>query len=136
MKIRTGFVSNSSSSSFVMMASSEAFDKAYETLNEIERAGVDSFVIEGVVGKTNVKGLSYGIDLNGDETECYFSDDIDSFVKNHPEVQELYDKLSAEDDRYEKYFSCWNVFDRFEDEIKRVSDEMGEKTMSASAGRG
>lgn len=37
MKIRSGFVSNSSSSSFVMFVQKEDYDKVFETLDDLEK---------------------------------------------------------------------------------------------------
>ena len=43
MKIRNGFVSNSSSSSFVMLMSKDVYDGLLEDLNPLEQAIVDHF---------------------------------------------------------------------------------------------
>ena len=40
-KIRTGFVSNSSSSSFVMFVKKEDYDRIYETLSNLEKDIID-----------------------------------------------------------------------------------------------
>lgn len=133
MKVRQGFVSNSSSSSFVMLSSKEAFDRAYANISAIEQAGISGFIIEGVVGKTKVKGLSYGVDLNGEATEIYMNDDIQDFLDQHPEQREHYDNLSKVDN---EFFLCWNILRRFKDEVITASKNLDEQIITAYEGRG
>lgn len=51
MKIRTGFVSNSSSSSFVLIVTKDEYDKVYSREEPIGKA-----ILEAVMGKTKVLG--------------------------------------------------------------------------------
>lgn len=59
MKLRKGFVSNSSSSSFVLVTTKENHDKVYDKLSDFEKA-----VIKSITFETKV----YGIDSIGYET--------------------------------------------------------------------
>jgi len=83
MKTRQGFVSNSSSSSFVVckqLVGSEAFNKIKEILNEISS--------------------EFGYD---DETGCWFDSNpnyISGRVSHHVDFDEKLDELKLEKDSY------------------------------------
>lgn len=61
MKLRTGFVSNSSSSSFVLIASKEAFDNAMKDLTADEKSAVKLFITSGkfLNKDVNIFGFAY-----------------------------------------------------------------------------
>lgn len=82
MKIRNGFVSNSSSSSFVVLTSIENHERAMEKLSEYERAVVDKIMYvrkDQLFGKTVMVG-GY-MDAHGysslDDIEVDVEDDKD-----------------------------------------------------------
>lgn len=57
MKIRTGFVSNSSSSAFILIVKKEEFDRVYPMLDTVQKCFCDeNFVADNVFG-TEVKEM-------------------------------------------------------------------------------
>lgn len=93
MKIRSGFVSNSSSSSFVLMATKEAFDAALAACTQEQRDYVSSLIGGGekFLGR-EIKTYSYFSDNGGyspfdDIENPYDDEDIENY-------EELRDALS------------------------------------------
>jgi hypothetical protein len=77
MKTRNGFVSNSSSSSFVIVASQEVIDKALKTLSEPGRELINETYLYGtetpvINGKSTV--VAYGV-VNSESIDCSMYDD-------------------------------------------------------------
>jgi len=78
MKIRNGFVSNSSSSSFVMFASEKVFDEALNQCTDIQREAVENYIED--VGEFNgVKLNKFSYYHSSDE----YDEDIIDLVENH-----------------------------------------------------
>ena len=76
MKIRTGFVSNSSSSSFVIVASQQTIDKAMATLDDKGKELIQQYVIQRS-DKTIINGgevfVSHG-EIQSEEFGCEIYD--------------------------------------------------------------
>ena len=85
MKIRSGFVSNSSSSSFVLVVKEDSFKEAYNKLTDIEKQIIDVvYSSRTVLGQPcKVFGSYYGMDGEGypssEDTwyELELEDDVD-----------------------------------------------------------
>ena len=92
MKIRTGFVSNSSSSSFVLIVKKELHDKVFETLNKYEK-----YVIEAVSHEATVFGLP-AIEI-GDMTDMngysYTFEDLDLDYDEDEEERSPYEAFGS-----------------------------------------
>ena len=96
MKIRTGFVSNSSSSSFIIYVSRKVFDLVYGTLTEVQKQVVDlskggeqEFMGVPVISYSYVTGSDgwlydeiEGMGLSEEELLDGDEDDIDEDVEN------------------------------------------------------
>jgi hypothetical protein len=80
MKIRTGFVSNSSSSSFVAILRKDNFDKLVKNLSPIARAAEGYSSIK----KRNLDGIQMVIysHISSDETILIESEDLEMFIDN------------------------------------------------------
>jgi hypothetical protein len=77
MKIRNGFVSNSSSSSFFCVLSKKDHDKIMSGLTEAQRKAIDKYVENGVIGEIEVVGYGYFHDRDDNSAysgELYFND--------------------------------------------------------------
>ena len=68
MKIRNGFVSNSSTSSFVVVMTKVAYDTALEKMGKKEQALIKLWAKKGKLGKENVICFSDMTDTGGTST--------------------------------------------------------------------
>lgn len=138
MKIRAGFVSNSSSSSFLIMATEKVFEKAFEELHDLEKLVVNDFLFTGEVGTTKVKGISYGIDLQGDTTDYIIEDLVENYRKNHP--NDDYSKFDTMNDDEEDEWAPdpygVDILDRFGNRLGELAKEANEEVFDHSEGRG
>jgi len=103
MKVRSGFVSNSSSSSFVLLVEKEAYDLAVANEDPITKA-----ILEAVMGKDTVLGrecMTYG-DCSSD----YWWDEV-----NVNEVVERAKEIAGDDPvtTYDKAPTNTNELDEF-----------------------
>jgi hypothetical protein len=80
MKIRTGFVSNSSSSSFVAILRKDNFDKLVKNLSPIARAAQEYLSVR----KKKLDGVQMVIysHTSSDETVLIESEDLEMFIDN------------------------------------------------------
>jgi len=122
MKIRQGFVSNSSSSSFVIFASQEAFDAALAECSEIEKKIAKLFLCDSpkeFLGK-KVLSYSYCTGNNGD----YFYDQVrEALAEEENEEEEDEDK----EDEMQNF-----AFGEFESKVAKKAQEMGEGVLTDS----
>jgi len=108
MKIRQGFVSNSSSSSFVIFASKEAFEATLAECDEIEKKVAKLFLTDKPSIFLGKEVLSYSY-CSGNNGDWYYD-----------QVREA---LISEDEE-EKMQSF--AFGEFESKVSRKAEEMGE----------
>lgn len=123
MKIRNGWVSNSSSSSFVIFASREAFDAALEGLTDIEKKIANLFISkksEDFLGR-KVYSYSYCSGNNGD----YYYDQVRDVICNV-----ALNENEDEDELNDKYMDF--AFGGFESLVTKKAKEMGEGVLTDS----
>jgi len=121
MKARHGFVSNSSSSSFVMFASMEAVNAALEQCSELENGIARKFLSgpEDFLGR-KVMSYSYCSGNIGDYYYDMVSDAIEEYIEKYP------DAIIDRDDMTDF------AFDGFEKKIDQVAEKLGEHTLCHS----
>lgn len=110
MKIRQGFVSNSSSSSFLLIGTQKAIDDAMEKLDDFGRE---------VLNCTYLRGGSEII-LDGKPYRCYFgeiSDDDFAYDAIHEEMERRLD--DPDGDKYEYYDEAREKCNQFTKEFKQ-----------------
>ena len=103
MKIRNGFVSNSSSSSFVIVMKKKDFEGFYSQLDDVEKAIVNH-VLDHTTYKLDDQEFSVMSGVTGNESSfAYFS--LPSGLKLNEEQKDI-----MENDGFE----CWfdNIVDR------------------------
>jgi hypothetical protein len=100
MKIRSRFVSNSSSSSFIVLVTKEAHEEAMAKLHPWERTVVDCFMSEGKIGNQEIY---YGGHFSSDGCDAF------EYLSVEEAPQELKDAASkwdtAERIAWDKYES-------------------------------
>lgn len=114
MKIRSGFVSNSSSSSFVLLVNKNSFDEEIgPTLTKSEKGFVDQIFNEANVFGTECYLIS-GFNTNGGgswleyiEFECDLSGD----------------EKDEDDEDYEEQDSAYEVWDALEEKINKLDEK-------------
>jgi len=114
MKIRNGFVSNSSSSSFVLVSTKESYDKAIKKLNKEAAETIKNAVSFDKIGTQEVAVIAYH-QCDG-EYYAYGVDNKDaSFPSKHksPEFPKCED-----DDMYEYSEKISGILSDYEQQIK------------------
>lgn len=109
MKIRNGFVSNSSSSSFVLFASKEAFDLAQKDLTDNQKKAIAPFIssTDKFLGR-DMLCYRYTSGDYGDEE--FARDVVKEFTEDEAEIEDL----------------CEFVFGHFDVMLKKASAELDE----------
>ena len=101
MKIRSGFVSNSSSSSFLLMTTKENHEKAFEQLSPYEKAVIKAIVCYGSFLE---KKVAYIGDLCPmDYSYTFESIDLKEYKKGSDEAEE-----DGEREAFDKYKNLVN----------------------------
>jgi len=85
MKIRSGFVSNSSSSSFLMVVSQDTHDKVCANMSETEKKVVDMMTSEENFGQMKVRVFSEASDMSGNKSNEDMIYDAQSMVEEEAE---------------------------------------------------
>lgn len=121
MKVRQGFVSNSSSSSFVIFASKEVFDAVLADLNDLQKKVANLFISESetFLGR-EVMSYSYCSGNNGD----YYYEQVEEVVNSQDENGD--DENESLDEMVDF------AFDEFEKLIEGKAKEMGEGVLTDS----
>lgn len=90
MKIRNGFVSNSSTSSFVLIVTKKAYDKA---LSELDKEAQSLIKIWSKKGKFNGQDIIYFHSMSdtGGSSNMYSEERNDKIMKYHDYVDKKYD---------------------------------------------
>ena len=101
MKIRNGFVSNSSSSSFVCMTTKEISDRAEATLTEEERDTLENVLYSYRIGDKVLIGYE------------------SSYIQDHGGYIGEYSTI----DDYENYEKCDKAADAWRNAVKKVGGE-------------
>lgn len=128
MKVRNGFVSNSSSSSFIVRGMKLTNDEIIETLkipqSEIDEFGDDEYELYEFLG-SKFKGLKVEVDGNyfggQDYTTLVIGEDIGSLEDG--EVTELCDRTQEEDDKLLKKFEDLGFTGELKTYIQMVSND-------------
>ena len=121
MKARHGFVSNSSSSSFVIFASAEVFNDALSQCSELEKAVAEKFLSgpENFLGRS-VRSYSYCSGNIGDYYYDMVSDAVEEYLEKYP------DAIIDRDDMNDF------AFGGFEKKIEELAEKLGENTLCHS----
>jgi len=111
MKLRNGFVSNSSTSSYVIITTQESYDKIMTQLSELERGAVKaefSFSKEKVCGEDRIvatetictEDLGYDWDFLPEDSEC----DSKEFEEAYEGLDKFVRLIGKEKDSFIKEF--------------------------------
>lgn len=127
MKVRQGFVSNSSSSSFVIFASKEVFEAVMKDLTELQRTIVSRFT-EGPKHFLGKDIMSYGYQSgnNGDWYYEQVNEIIDAHEENLKEDLDHIDIDSIKEDMQEFAFGGFGSL------IRNKANELGEGVLTDS----
>jgi len=115
MKIRKGFVSNSSSSSFVLYATKENYDKMMQELNAFERdvaehmkTSEEKFMGIDVVSFSDFSDMGGNCSLDNFESDNYQeSEDDDSFWEARYEAWEKIQKMLSKEGQHLSCSQDW-----------------------------
>lgn len=105
MKSRQGFVSNSSTSSFILITTKENFDKCYNELNDVEKKIVDFVTDEAKFLDTDCRTIEY---IQGNYSTFEY-DDPELTSEDFEKIEEEYDY--CREDFY------WEVINKFEEKV-------------------
>jgi uncharacterized protein YaaW (UPF0174 family) len=106
MKIRNGFVSNSSSSSFVLIAKSDAFKEKFEKIKDEDKKLINLIIEEDI---STIDGINI---------YNFISDECDVYENISNEFQEI-SKIKDDDKQYEAINLKLNIFYNFIEELKK-----------------
>ena len=109
MKTRTGFVSNSSSSSFVIMVSKETYDKAYKEMTPIQKDVAEWLKADGKFGDIETVTIPYNYG-NYSTMEDYEVGDGETGLQ----LTENFDENAFDEER-------WEVTEEIESILKKNS---------------
>lgn len=124
MKIRQGFVSNSSSSSFVIFASKEAFEATLAECSEIEKKVAKMFLTDKPTTFLGKEVLSYSY-CSGNNGDWYYDQ-----VRNALNSEEFDDEEDNEDEDEDEMQNF--AFGGFESRVTKKAEEMGEGVLTDS----
>ncbi len=106
MKIRNGFVSNSSSSSFTMIVSEDDHKRIMEAMDADAREYVRFFIAHGQIGEQKVIAIQHNSGERFCDTENYFGgfyvnmDSPDEPTKEERKQKYFFDYASGARDQY------------------------------------
>lgn len=120
MKIRQGFVSNSSSSSFVIFASQEVFEATLAECNEIEKKVAKLFLTDKPEDFLGRKVLSYSY-CSGNNGDWYVD-----------QVREALEDEDSDEDSDDSDSMIDFAFGEFESRVSKKAEEMGEGVLTDS----
>ena len=119
MKIRNGFVSNSSSSSFVVIATEDTISKAKNKLSKFGKAVVDEVARE--FNDVTLDGRTYKMSQGSYSTEEFASDACSEFARE--------EGMDDDDEGYwdlgEKAMQEWQKFQENVTALGGIADETG-----------
>lgn len=116
MKVRSGFVSNSNTSSFIVVTTKEEHEKVMAQLVPWERKVVKAIMTEGKVGPQEVY---YGFDFSncgGEGTMDWVAEEV-----NLPEAAEKEDE-----DGYDGVYHAWDKYLKLLDDNNTLSFDAGD----------
>ena len=114
MKIRKGFVSNSSTSSFMLLSTVENYDKVYNELPDVIKKIVDEL---GKNSKTVFSKKAYVMEWMEGNID-YFEDMEGVDLDEHPELKDLEIESWEEDG-----FTACELYHYFVDQICKSEEE-------------
>jgi len=124
MKIRTGFVSNSSSSSFVIVISKEVHDKILDEYNEIDRLMINHILDKPfpLSGKRFVSLNTIIGGDNGDNFEEIFDDIKEDLLEKAKETLPEWELDDFVDEYGIHNYFVDNLFERYQKSIEKAKE--------------
>lgn len=98
MKIRTGFVSNSSSSSFVLLVEEQWYNACFEELSDYDKHVVKNCLVE----TTDILGVTCKV-FEGSRLEDYSSLEDLPKHKEEENIKLYYEIIEMRDDAFERF---------------------------------